>query len=80
MTRDRRQPRGMVTASALGQFVFCPEVSRLAALGAGETSHSRWQRKEDAAAWREHRLGRFALILAGLLALLALIWWVGQAG
>jgi len=92
MTRDRRQLQPMVTASALGQYVFCPEASRLAALGArphtqarrsmaaGEVSHHRWQRKEDAAAWRESRVGRFALILAMLLAILAFIWWVGQGG
>ena len=76
----------MVTASALGQYVFCPEAARLAFLGArphrqarqsmaeGETAHGSWQRDEDRAPARESRIGRLALLGAVFLILLAPIW------
>ena len=76
----------MVTASALGQHVFCPESARLTFLGVrpnrqarqdmarGEAAHGRWQQQEDRAPLRERRIGRLVLLIAAILALLALIW------
>ena len=76
----------MVTASALGRYVFCAEAARLEFLGArpsrqarqsmarGEVAHGRWQQREDQAPARQSRLGRLALIMAALLALLAIAW------
>ena len=49
-------------------------------MAAGELSHHRWQKKQDAAPAREGWLGRLALILALLLALAAFVWWVAQGG
>ena len=78
----------MVTASALGRYVFCAEAARLEFLGArpnrqarlamarGEAAHGRWQQQEDRAPARERRIGRLALIIAALLALLALLWTI----
>ena len=72
----------MVTASALGRYVFCAEAARLEFLGAspnrqarqsmarGEAAHGRWQRQEDQAPARDRRVGRLALIMAALIALL----------
>ena len=76
----------MVTVSALGQHVFCPESARLAFLGVrpsrqaresmgrGAVAHDRWQRQEDLAPGRQRRLGRLVLLIAAILALLAVIW------
>ena len=76
----------MVTASALGRYVFCPEAARLDFLGArpsrqarqsmarGEAAHGRWQQHEDRAPARESRIGRIALLAAAVLILLAIIW------
>lgn len=89
--RSDRTDRGaaaptMVTASALGSYVFCPEAARLAFLGVrpssqarqnmarGEAAHGRWQQQEDRAPARERRMGRLVLLVAAVLALLALIW------
>ena len=76
----------MVTASVLGRYVFCEEAARLDFLGVrpnrqarhtmtrGEAAHGRWQQQEDRAPARECRIGRLALILAALIALVALLW------
>lgn len=76
----------LVTASALGRYVFCAEAARLDFLGArpgrqarqsmarGEAAHGHWQQREDRAPARESRIGRLALIMAALLALLAFLW------
>jgi hypothetical protein len=76
----------MVSASDLGQFVFCPESARLKALGAtpnsvarrrmteGHRQHERWQGWEDAAPARAFsRAGRL-LLIALLLAALAILF------
>ena len=88
--KGSRSP-AMVTASALGRYVFCAEAARLDFLGArpnlqarqnmarGEAAHGRWQQREDQAPARERRIGRFALIMAALLALLALLWVIAAS-
>lgn len=79
----------LVTASELGQFVFCPEANRLALLGMGprgaakrrmakgNIAHDKWQKQEDKAPERERKAGWLALLLAMLLGLAALVLWVG---
>ncbi len=75
-----------VSASDLGQFVFCPESARLKALGVvpnsvarrrmteGHRQHERWQDWEDAAPARAFsRAGRL-LLIALLLAALAILF------
>ena len=78
----------LVTASELGQYVFCPEASRLKIRGAvpsqqaqqkmaqGEVAHSRWQVAEDQAFQNAPSRRNPALILVVVLLILALIWIV----
>lgn len=75
----------IVGASELGQYVFCPEASRLKLRGAvpneetqqkmaqGEVAHSHWQTAEDQAFQSGRSRLKPALIL---LLILALIWFV----
>ena len=79
-------PPEMVSASDLGQFVFCPESARLKALGAipnsaarrrmneGHRQHERWQDWEDAAPARAFSRARRLLLIALLLAALAILF------
>lgn len=78
----------IVGASELGQYVFCPEASRLKIQGAvpsqqaqqkmaqGEITHSRWQETEDRAFQNAPSRRKPALILVAVLLILALIWIV----
>ena len=75
----------MVSASSLGQYVFCAESARLAALGArpnsqarqrmaaGEMAHDRWQRQQDRAPRAASRAAKLAVAAAILFALLAFL-------
>lgn len=80
----------MVTAHEIGQFVYCREAWRLAALGctpsvkaqhrmrAGEREHDRWQRREDRRSGHHRARRRRALVLL-LVALFILVWaWVND--
>lgn len=76
----------MVSASDLGQFVFCPESARLKALGAkpnsiarrrmteGHRQHERWQDWEDKAPARAFSRAKRLLLIALLLVVLAILF------
>ncbi len=76
----------IVSAAELGQYVFCPEASRLKIQGAvpslqakenmaqGDITHSNWQVAEDRRS--PSRLRPLLIAVAALLLILALLWYV----
>ena len=81
-TRSQEAVPKTVSATAIGQYAFCPESWRLSAGGArpndrarermkaGVSAHEQWQRQED----RGYRFGSLLAWILGLIALLALVW------
>ena len=82
----------LVSASALGQYVFCPEAWRLTASGArqnqaarrrmqaGAAAHERWQRHQDTLHDKGPVMNRLVIVIIVLLALLAFVWGIFGIG
>ena len=87
---NQQQQLKTVTASDLGQFVFCAEAARLRAIGCrpdkesrermavGNVAHDEWQRLEDNAACKGLKRRALLLIIAGSLVFGLLGWWLGS--
>ena len=73
-----------ITASEVAEFTFCPESSRLAALGyersaetqarltAGREEHRRWQRREDIRSGHDYR-PRYQFVFAAIFVVIAIV-------